>query len=213
MNSWAICTPRSFLASSSRSTNWIWRPSTPPLLLISSVARRTPSRMLTPMEDEPPVKGPSTPILIGSAANAPAQKATAPATARSLNRNSIEIVSRRGREKSSPTNIPLHARFGQSDNPEIVIGNLLHLLPDSASTRLAGQLLAPVLALPGEHPAGVFGRQPADLVELRQLGRAQRHLGRRQVVGQRLNPARRPAACAGSRPAGRTSRRGIQPAA
>mmetsp|Transcript_5286 Transcript_5286/g.19880 ORF Transcript_5286/g.19880 Transcript_5286/m.19880 type:complete len:266 (-) Transcript_5286:1957-2754(-) len=71
MSSWAICTPRSFLASSSRSTSRIWRPSTPPALLISSVARRTPSRMLTPIDDDPPVKGPATPILIGSWACTP----------------------------------------------------------------------------------------------------------------------------------------------
>ena len=62
------------------STNCSWRPSTPPDLLISSTARRTPSRMLTPIDDEPPVNGPCTPILIGSAAMA-ALRLTASATA------------------------------------------------------------------------------------------------------------------------------------
>jgi hypothetical protein len=38
--------------------------------LISSTASFTPSRMLTPIEDEPPVNGPETQILIGSAASA-----------------------------------------------------------------------------------------------------------------------------------------------
>src|SRR4051812_27574739 len=41
--------------------------------------------MLTPIEDEPPVKGPSTPILIGSAAHAaPATRAHAAAMGMSL---------------------------------------------------------------------------------------------------------------------------------
>ena len=68
ISSWAICTPRSFLASSSRSTSSILRPITPPAALISSTASFTPSRMLTPIDDEPPVNGPDRPILIGSAA-------------------------------------------------------------------------------------------------------------------------------------------------
>jgi hypothetical protein len=44
-------------------------------LVLSSVARRMPSRMLTPMEEDPPVNGTDTPILIGSAAIAmPAER-------------------------------------------------------------------------------------------------------------------------------------------
>ena len=68
ISSWATWAPTSFLASSSRSISWIGRPSTPPALLISSAAIRTASRMATPIAEEPPVNGPDTPILIGSAA-------------------------------------------------------------------------------------------------------------------------------------------------
>jgi hypothetical protein len=42
---------------------------TPPAALISLTANFTPSRMLTPIDAEPPVNGPDTPILIESAAN------------------------------------------------------------------------------------------------------------------------------------------------
>src|SRR5690348_2548739 len=50
--------------------------------------------MLTPIEDDPPVNGPSTPILMGSAANAPAEKAIAPATARSLKLKGMSKISK-----------------------------------------------------------------------------------------------------------------------
>src|SRR6218665_401975 len=63
------------------------RPSTPPALLISSIASRTPSRMLTPIEEDPPVKGPATPILIGSAAWAAADRQTEAAATAAYNAN------------------------------------------------------------------------------------------------------------------------------
>jgi hypothetical protein len=51
------------------------------LALISATASLTPSRIDTPIGAEPPVNGPATPILIGSAAIAPAEKPRAiPAT-------------------------------------------------------------------------------------------------------------------------------------
>src|SRR5450755_1871607 len=68
ISSCAICTPRSFFASSSRSISSILRPMTPPLALISSTASLTPSRIETPIGLDPPVNGPETPILIVSAA-------------------------------------------------------------------------------------------------------------------------------------------------
>ncbi len=43
---------------------------TPPAALISSAASFTPSRMHTPIDDEPPVNGPESPILMGSSARA-----------------------------------------------------------------------------------------------------------------------------------------------
>ena len=47
---------------------------------------RTPSRMLTPIDEEPPVNGPSTPILIGSAAKAEAAvQASATTVSREVN--------------------------------------------------------------------------------------------------------------------------------
>src|SRR5271167_4950387 len=57
------------------------RPSTPPALLISATASLAPSRMLTPIDDEPPVNGPDRPTLIGSAARLDVINAALPASA------------------------------------------------------------------------------------------------------------------------------------
>ena len=66
VSSSAIRAPNSLLAWSSRSMSSICFPRMPPMLLISSTARRTPLRMLSPIGLEPPVNGPVKPILIVS---------------------------------------------------------------------------------------------------------------------------------------------------
>src|SRR5258706_15708861 len=57
--------------------------------------------------------------------------------------------------------------------------------PTGSDLRLL-QLLAPILSLPLKHPAWIFRRQAACLVELPQFIGAQRNLRGRDVVGELL---------------------------